>query len=243
VLPFHCPTEHTVDFLCRVLSPGGRLLEVGCGGGDVALSLRKLGYRVVAIDTSKAAVQRAKALGVDAREIDLVRFDSEPFDAVIFTRSLHHVGPLAAAIARAHDLVVPGGILALEELDHAAMDGRTATWLFDAEALLESTGILAVDMEEARTSPGEPVERWRAAHAKDPAMHSGDAMTDAVKAAFTVTETARVPYLYRHVIDRLEAGAAGYRVARELLAIEERRIKDGTIRALGLRVVATRRRV
>jgi hypothetical protein len=78
-------------------------------------------------------------------------------------------------------------------------------------------------------------------HVKGHALHPGQAMVDAVsKAGFRVTSVERVPYLYRYVLDRLEATERGYRVAREMLAIEGRRIADGTIRALGLRVVAER---
>ena len=241
MLPFHCPTEHTIEFLGGVLPPGGaRILEVGCGGGDVALRLGKLGHRVVGIDTSKEAVQRARALGVDVREADLFSFDAPPFDVVLFTRSLHHVRRLPAAMERAKALLVPGGVLALEELDFGAMDVPTATWLFDVEALLESSGVMHVDMEEARSSPGDPVSRWRAAYAKNRAMHSGGSMLDAVQRSFHVVAIERVPYIYRYASNRLEATERGYRVAREILSIEGRRIADKTIRALGLRVVARR---
>jgi SAM-dependent methyltransferase len=242
VLPFHCPTEHTIEFLGGVLPVpvGARILEVGCGGGDVALRLGQLGYRVTGIDTAKEAVQRARALGVDVREADLHTFDARPFDVVLFTRSLHHVPRLAAAMERAKTLLVPGGILALEELDFGAMDPSTATWLFDIEAILESAGVLSLDMEEARSAPGDPIARWRAAHTRGHPMHSGSAMLDAVQRSFQVTSIERVPYLYRYVLDRLEATERGYRVAREVLSIEGRRITDKTIRALGLRVAARR---
>ncbi len=241
MLPFHCPTEHTIEFLGRVLpATSARILEVGCGGGDVALRLGTLGHRVVGIDTSKEAVQRARALGVDVREADLFTFEHSPFDVVLFTRSLHHVRRLPAAMERARALLEPGGILALEELDFAAIDVRTATWLFDVEALLESSGVMHVDMEEARSSPADPISRWRAVHAQNRAMHTGAAMLDVVQRSFDLTTTERVPYLYRYVQGRLEATERGYRVAREVLAIEGRRIADGAINALGLRAVARR---
>jgi SAM-dependent methyltransferase len=241
VLPFHCPTEHTIEFLGGVLPrDGARVLEVGCGGGDVALQLGKIGHRVVGIDTSKEAVQRARALGVDVREADLFTFDASPFDVVLFTRSLHHVRRLPAAMERAKALLAPGGLLVLEELDVGAMDDATATWLFDVEALLEASGVMRVDMEEARSSPGDPLSRWRAVHAQNRAVHTGSSMLDAVQRSFHVTMVERAPYLYRYVEGRLESTERGYRVLREALSIEGRRIKDKTIRALGLRVVARR---
>jgi SAM-dependent methyltransferase len=261
VLPFHCPTEHTVEFLGGALGDfvrkrpprpetyaTTRVLEVGCGGGDVAQRLGKLGYRVVGIDTSRDAVQRARALGVDVREADFLGFEASPFDAVVFTRALHHMTDLAAAMERARKLLLPRGLVLLEEFDVDAMDAATATWLFDVEALLESSGVLRVDMEDARSAPGDPVRRWRAMHVSGHALHAGQAMVDAVSASlggpqtpgFRVRSVERVPYLYRYLLDRLEASERGYRVAREMLSIEGRRIADGTIQALGLRVVAER---
>jgi SAM-dependent methyltransferase len=62
----------------------GRVLDVGCGGGRVALYLQDRGHEVVAIDPSPGAIEicsargvrDARVLGVDGVDASLGRFDT-----------------------------------------------------------------------------------------------------------------------------------------------------------------------
>ena len=73
-----------------------RVLEVGCGDGRLARELHELGYQVVAIDP-------AAPTGAIFQAVSLEEFaDPGPFDAVVASRSLHHI----------HDL--PGGLSKLQ---------------------------------------------------------------------------------------------------------------------------------
>ena len=100
--PRDVPTEETLAFLCAVLpAPPLRLLEVGCGRGEVAVRLRDLGYAVTALDVAPDAVGHARAAGLDAVEADFLAYDAEPVVVVLFSRSLHDIHPLVAAVARA----------------------------------------------------------------------------------------------------------------------------------------------
>src|SRR5215471_13250982 len=47
----------------------GRILDIGCGAGRVALYLQSRGYRVLAIDNSPMAVKVAKLRGVSAARV------------------------------------------------------------------------------------------------------------------------------------------------------------------------------
>jgi SAM-dependent methyltransferase len=75
------------DRLLRVLTPGSRVLDVGCGTGEDALALAGAGYVVRGVDPSPAMVgrARAKAAGRGIPESRLafdVRGAEDPWDGV-----------------------------------------------------------------------------------------------------------------------------------------------------------------
>ena len=64
----------------------GRVLDVGCGGGRVALRLQKRGQEVVSIDVSQGAVEASRRRGVhDARVLSIDDVDEAlgPFDTIV----------------------------------------------------------------------------------------------------------------------------------------------------------------
>ena len=52
--------DDTFDRLCRLFPPGSRLLEIGCGTGEMALRLAEAGRAVVATDIAPGMVARAQ---------------------------------------------------------------------------------------------------------------------------------------------------------------------------------------
>lgn len=229
-------------FLRRVLPPAPlRLLDVGCGRGDLAARLASEGFEVTALDNSPDAIQRAREAGVPAVEADFLSYEDAPHDAVLFSRSLHHIHPLQDAVARAAALLKPGGWLIAEEFARERADRATATWFYDTRSLLRAAGLLDVAEEESALS--DPMERWRADHAtrEGHPLHEASAMLAEITRRFENAATEDAAYLYWYLTRWLEESQRGYDVASRLLAIETRRIADGSLRPIGLRVVARHR--
>src|SRR5262249_22025937 len=102
----------------RRLGPvtGRDVLDFGCGAGEEAVYLAKLGARVTAIDISSTGIEltraRADANGValDARlmRCDPTEFSDASFDVVHGFGILHHVG-LDAGLTEVHRVLRRGG--------------------------------------------------------------------------------------------------------------------------------------
>lgn len=113
-----CRLEAVVRFgpYRRVWREGpSRLLDVGCGTGDLAAVFGRHGYRVSAVEPSRTAAEHARACGVDVHvgTLDDAPWEPASFDAVIFNHSLEHVDDPARTLARAAALLRPGGMLTI----------------------------------------------------------------------------------------------------------------------------------
>lgn len=103
---------------------GRRMLDIGCGSGVHSLAALNLGAReVVATDIDPDSVATTRSL-LSARvqgawrALEVSVFDLTPstlgsFDVVYSWGVLHHTGDLGKALAKAADLVSPGGYFAL----------------------------------------------------------------------------------------------------------------------------------
>lgn len=101
--------------------PGTRVLDLGCGRGEVLLACHRAGARVAGIDSSAAAVEitRETLDGIDAdvRQGDVTRlpWPDASFDAVLSGDVIEHLVPedAAAMLREAHRVLRPGGRLVL----------------------------------------------------------------------------------------------------------------------------------
>jgi SAM-dependent methyltransferase len=117
-----------IDFVLSQLDPPPRrLLEIGCGDGDLARALSEHGYDVLAIDPEApdGAIFRRTTI----EELD----EPGPFDAVVASLSLHHVHELGAALDKILRLL--HGPLILNEFAWDRREPMTPEWEEEHEGL------------------------------------------------------------------------------------------------------------
>src|SRR3954454_10926883 len=107
-----------VEELAQLLSPGARVLDLGCGAGvPAALDLAQRGFDVTGVDISEVQIDRARRLVPAATFVpaDMIEWQPAPnsFDAIISLYALIHV-PLQdqrLLIPRLRRWLVDGGYL------------------------------------------------------------------------------------------------------------------------------------
>ena len=94
--------------------PGERILDLGCGTGQLTQQIADAGASVVGADASAEMVARARQAfpGVDFRVMDARNLTfSEPFDAVFTNATLHWISAAdqSAVLTNVFDALKPGG--------------------------------------------------------------------------------------------------------------------------------------
>jgi SAM-dependent methyltransferase len=188
----------------------GRVLEVGCGRGDLARAVAGLGYRVTAIDPEAPA-------GAIFQAVSLEEFsDPGPFDAVLSSLALHHIPDLRGALAKIQRLLRPGGRLIVNEHAWDRLDEPTARWYLEQRSKTDP---------DAPGSHGHCLDEWEADHA---GLHTSVAMRSELDRCFEERFFVWTPSLNRELGDAVDERA-------ELALIEA-----GAIQATGFRYVGER---
>jgi SAM-dependent methyltransferase len=195
--------------LAQLPNPPARVLEVGCGSGDLARAIAAEGYDVIGIDP-------AAPDGAIFRRVALEEFgEAGSFDAVVASRSLHHVGDLEAALDKIAGL---SPLLVLDEFGWDLLDEPARDWWLGQYRILRAVG-------QAPEAPGTWRE-WRKEHED---LHGYAAMRAALDQRYSERFFAWTPYLYRYL-----GGEASEMLERTL-------IDAGAINALGFRYVGISR--
>jgi SAM-dependent methyltransferase len=206
------------------------VLEVGCGDGELAAALQRHRCAVVAIDQDPRAVAAARRRGVDARRAQWPDFCDGLFDAILFTRSLHHVDDLKSSVAHAVRQLRPGGRLLVEDFDFGAADAATAMWLHGVASGLVAARVLTARHPFVAVLLGRraPLRAWQHGHHD---VHSDKAIRRVLAATGLPLQEARTEYLFRY----LEHTAKG--VQERIRRAEAKLIAAGAIVPLGRRFV------
>jgi len=105
----------------------GRILDVGFGAGALLRAAKNEGWRPYGIEVSALAVDQAKERGFEdvlLGDFTSAPFESNFFDVIVMSELIEHLPEPSSFILRAHDLLVPGGLLYLTTPHGRGISGR-----------------------------------------------------------------------------------------------------------------------
>jgi len=107
---------YSLEALLPHYRANGRLLDVGCGNGEILQLMQWLGWRVEGVEPDPVAAEIArKQRGVHVRVGSLfdASFDSNSFDVITMSHSIEHVPDPVSLLAECRRILTPGGTIGL----------------------------------------------------------------------------------------------------------------------------------
>jgi len=107
--------------------PRGPVLDVGCGRGILLDGLRALGYEAHGMELNDTAAWHARhQFGLEVATGDFLTspHESDRYHAVVFWHTLEHFHNPVEALARARELLRPGGLLAVAVPNFDSLQAR-----------------------------------------------------------------------------------------------------------------------
>jgi SAM-dependent methyltransferase len=192
-------------------APPARVLDLGCGQGVLTTALSVAGYDMLGIDPLAPSGELFRRLKLEDLE------ESERFDAVVASFSLHHLRDLDAALDKVVGLLAPGGVLVVDEFGWDRLDETTLDWLYGQRRALAAAG-----HGEAPASRDAVRQEWEAEHL---GLHGFTTLHEALASRFDERDFEWTPHLHRTL-----AGVA-------TAVLEQALIDAGAVQPLGFRYV------
>lgn len=165
------------------ISPGMKILDIGCGWGGMALTLaRDYGAEVTGVTLSENQLAVAQARARDAGLADRVTFRlqdyrdvSESFDRIVSVGMLEHVGPphFPEYFAKVHDLLAADGVALIHTIGVIEPPRVQSRWitkyifpggyipsLSQMAETIQDAGLWAYDIEVLRLHYAMTLRHW-----------------------------------------------------------------------------------
>jgi SAM-dependent methyltransferase len=166
------------------LPPGGRILEIGCGTGQITAPFAARGYSILALEPGDAMAALAARNCRDYPEVTILQSsfeewppDGQTFDMVVSAQAFHWIAP-DAGCAKAASVLKPGGAIAL--FWHLDVSQDTPFWhatqpIYDAYFRPPEGHTTVLSLAERTARYAEAIRRCEAFGPVDEVRHAWEA--------------------------------------------------------------------
>jgi ubiquinone/menaquinone biosynthesis C-methylase UbiE len=156
------------DAMINVLNPGGKelVMDYGTGTGNIALRIVPHVRRIIAVDSSKGMLdvlrEKLSRTGITTVEIQEWSIGQDTallprFDVIMSSMTMHHVRDIAGAARAFYTLLLPGGRIAIADLDSDNGEFHEAPGIAEHDGIdrknlqqvFEQAGFVSVQFHEA----------------------------------------------------------------------------------------------
>jgi len=180
-----------------------RLLDIGCGAGNLLQAAQKNGWNCQGLDVAPSAVKHVRELGFEVFQGELreARLPSQHFDVITAAELLEHLPEPRALLQEVARLLRPGGLFWTTTPHARGLSARVlglewrCVWppehlqLFSAgglKTLLRDVGFRDI---RVRTTGGNPIEIFHAISKKKDAPKTVDQHFDRVLTGYQLNES------------------------------------------------------
>jgi SAM-dependent methyltransferase len=233
------------------------ILYVGPGLGHIALELARNGHDVTGIDIDQESVALASRAAErdpfrDVRgrlSYELGEFPGDlrtdgGYDRVLFSRVLHHIEDPGQAVAKAAELLRPGGRVVCVEFAHDRLGAVGARWMARWRRRLSVSGWWR---GHVAGSLGEEADRvaaeWRADHESE-GLHPLRTMLEPLRTSFILRRNVWHPYLFWDLAVEMDVPADREgEVARRMRDAEARLLRERRLPGVLFSTIGRKRRL
>ncbi|MGH3243583.1 MAG: class I SAM-dependent methyltransferase [Spirillospora sp.] len=207
--------------LGRLPDRPARVVEIGCGDGDLARAMARAGHDVTAVDP-QAPQDAAPMAGLEFRRcaFEDAELTGSAFDVAVASLSLHHVDDLGHVLDKMAGLLRDGGTVLVAEFGWDLIDEASARWYsahlpappYPPEAFLAAHGDRW--RRDAAAGRRRPLAEYVAEWAADERMHPSSTLLRELRSRFGQRHLAWLPYLHGGLTATEADEAAAIRAGR-----------------------------
>lgn len=118
--------EKLASFAGRVLGKSGRMLELGCGRGELLKGATNLGWKVKGVEMTENYANAAQSNGIDVECSSILECKSleDKYDVILLVAVLEHLYEPMQTFHRIRESLRPGGLLYVEVPNEFSLEMR-----------------------------------------------------------------------------------------------------------------------